>query len=464
MLEKIRAYIKENGMLKRKDKIVAGISGGADSVCLFFVLLELCREYELELFAVHVNHGIRGAEAFEDEAFVKSLAREHKVAFEGFHADIPAMARERGVGEEEAGRIYRYKVMEEVRERYGADKIAVAHNQNDCAETVLLNLFRGTGLLGMSGIPPVRERIIRPLLCVSRKEIEEWLLERQQPYRTDCSNFSDGYTRNRIRLHLLPMAEREVNEKAVEHTAKAAFFLREASDYIEKKIKEAFERNVSERNGAYSIRNGILEEEPVIVKGAIRLALERLAGRRKDLESCHIDGVQNLFSKQTGKESCLPYGMKARRDYDGVLLLKEGKEPVLLENGFAVLVPGKYPLPEGGEVCLELFPVEEKVAEIPKNDCTKWFDYDRIKNGLSLRHKRTGDYLQIREDGGRKKLKDDLIDRKIPRQERERLWLLADGSHIMWVLGGRTSEGYRITEETVTILKVKWSGGKQDGR
>ena len=147
MLEKIRAYIKENRMLERKDKIVIGVSGGADSVCLFFVLLELCKEYELSLQVMHVNHGIRGAEADMDEAFVRSLAEEKGVNFEAFHADIPAMAKEKGLGEEEMGRLYRYEVLEKVRKSSGADRIAVAHNENDCAETVLLNLFRGSGVM-----------------------------------------------------------------------------------------------------------------------------------------------------------------------------------------------------------------------------------------------------------------------------------------------------------------------------
>lgn len=464
MLGKIRAYIKENGMLRGKDRIVIGVSGGADSVCLFFVLLELRKEYGLDLHIVHVNHGIRGLEANEDEAFVKSLAEEHKVGFESFHADIPALAREKGMGEEEAGRLCRYQALEEARAWLGADKIALAHNQNDCAETLFFNLFRGSGLLGLSGIAPVRGRLIRPLLCLSRKEIEGWLSERGLPFRTDSTNLELAYARNRLRLHLLPVAEQEINRKAIEHTAKAAFLLREVSDYMEKQIKQAFDKNVSQRNSAYSIGNGILEEDAVLVKGVIKLALERLSGSKKDWESCHVAMVQELFFKQAGKENNLPYGVKAQRGYDGVWLRKETKPCEAPEEELELSAPGEYFLPDGRRICLELFSNKEKNSKIPKNGCTKCFDYDRIKNGLLLRHRKSGDYLQIREDGGRKKLKDDLIDRKIPRQERERLWLLADGSHIMWVLGGRTSEAYRITEETVTVLRVKLHGGNCDER
>lgn len=464
MLEKIRAYIKENRMLERKDKIVIGVSGGADSVCLFFVLLELCKEYDLTLRVVHINHGIRGAEADMDEVFVRSLAKENGVNFEAFHADIPAMARERGLGEEEMGRLYRYEVLERVRQSIEADRIAVAHNENDCAETVLLNLFRGTGLSGLSGIAPVRDRIIRPLLCVSRQEIENWLLTREIPYRTDKTNFSDAYTRNRIRMHFLPLAEQEINKRAIEHTAKAAELLREVEDYMERQITTAYAGNVVQENGAYFIKESVLSEEEIIAKGVLKKAMELLAGSKKDLESGHVASLFKLFSKQTGKEICLPYGMKGRREYKGICLFNEKKEEARESEEYILSVPGDYALPDGRRISLELYPAEGKNVKIQKNDCTKWFDYDKIKNSLSLRHRRNGDYLQIGKEGGRKKLKDDLIDRKVPKEERDRLWLLADGSHVLWVLGGRTSEAFHITEETAAILRVKLYGGKSDGR
>ncbi|MFW5668405.1 MAG: tRNA lysidine(34) synthetase TilS [Acetivibrio ethanolgignens] len=464
MLEKIRAYIKENRMLERKDKIVIGVSGGADSVCLFFVLLELCKEYELSLQVMHVNHGIRGAEADMDEAFVRSLAEEKGVNFEAFHADIPAMAKEKGLGEEEMGWLYRYEVLEKVRKSSGADRIAVAHNENDCAETVLLNLFRGSGLSGLAGIAPVRDKIIRPLLCVSRKEIEGWLLARKIPYRTDKTNFSNAYTRNRVRMHFLPLAEQEINEKAIEHTARAATLLREVEAYMEKQIMIACTENVVQENGAYFIKESVLSEEEIIIKGVLKRAMELLAGCKRDLESGHVDSLLRLFSKQTGKEVCLPYGMKGRRQYKGIRLFQEKKKKTQETEEYMLSVPGEYALPNGKRVCLELYAAGGKNVEIQKNDCTKWFDYDKIENRLSLRHRRNGDYLQIRKDGGRKKLKDDLIDRKVPREERDELWLLADGSHVLWVLGGRTSEAFHITEETTAILRVKVYGGKSDGR
>jgi tRNA(Ile)-lysidine synthase len=460
MLKKIQAYIEENNMLKRKDKIVIGVSGGADSVCLFFVLLKLLKEYELTLFLVHINHGIRGAKADEDEAFVRELALEHGVSYRGFRADIPTMAKERGCGLEEAGRLYRYEVLKQVKKEVEADKIAVAHNENDCAETVLLNLFRGARLYGLCGILPVREDIIRPLLCVSRKEIETWLFKEGISYRTDETNFSDEYTRNRVRLRLLPMAEKEINEKAVSHTAKTAAYLREVSAYLEKQTKEAYLRNVTEKNGVYFLRNDLMLEDKVLLKGVIKKTMEEAFQSRRDLTGCHVAMVEELFSKQVGKTVHLPYGGKAVREYEGIRLLRKkvqieeakgekGKEQI------DVSFLGEYNLADGRKICFKVREKSEKFIKIPKNDCTKWFDYDRIKGNLFLRHREAGDYLQIREDGGRKKLKDELIDKKIPREERDSLWLLAEDSHILWILGGRASKAYPVTDKTERILEVK---------
>ena len=207
MLDKVITYIEENELIQKKDRIVVGVSGGADSVCLFSVLLELQKKYELELFVVHVHHGIRGEEADKDEQFVENLAKKHQIPYYCFWKNIPVLSKKRGLTEEEAGRIVRYEAFYEVLKKVNATKIAVAHNQNDCAETVLFQLFRGSGLKGMCGIFPKRDEIIRPLLGVDRKAIEAYLMQKGQAYCTDRTNLEEEYTRNKIRLSILPIAE-----------------------------------------------------------------------------------------------------------------------------------------------------------------------------------------------------------------------------------------------------------------
>lgn len=459
MLEKVIAYIEQKQLIEKKDKIVIGVSGGADSVCLFFVLLELQKRYELELFVVHLHHGIRGEEADSDEAFVRELTKKYKVSYFPVWRDIPGIAKEQGMTEEEAGRNARYEVFYQVLKQVGADKIAVAHNQNDCAETVLFQLFRGSGLKGMGGIAPKRDVIIRPLLSVDRKEIENYLEQKGQSYCTDRTNLETDYTRNKIRLSFLPMAEQEINGKAVEHIAKTAEFLREVESYIEKSVNIVYPEIVTEKNGQYFMElKKFLRQDIVIQKALVKLLLSKAAGKSRDIEARHIEAVLELMKNQSGKQINLPYQMTAKKEY-GFLVIEMGKQKknMVTEKYSYELIPGKtYRIEEAGyEICLELTKETLKWEEIPQNTCTKWFDYDKIENSIRIRSREPGDYLQVHAEGGTKKLKDYFIDKKIPREQRQSMALLADGSHIIWILGDRISEKYKVTKETKNVLKVK---------
>ncbi len=458
MLDKIIAYIEENELIQKKDRVVLGVSGGADSVCLFSVLLELQNRYELELFVVHVHHGIRGEEADGDEQFVKKLAERNNVEYYPFWKDIPGIAKERRLTEEEAGRQVRYEAFYEVLRKVNGTKIAVAHNQNDCAETVLFQLFRGSGLKGMCGIPPKREEIIRPLLGVERKEIEDYLEKKGQSYCTDGTNLEQEYVRNRIRLLILPVAEREVNEKTVAHIAKTAQLLREVESYIGRNVASAYEEIVHEKNGQYFISLlGFSKQDIVIQRELVKLVLTKTAGKAKDIEGKHVEAVLSLAANQSGKKVNLPYRMVVSREYD-YLVFGTGKAEEESEKRDIVyeLIPNRtYRVKELSlEISLSVEKLEEKWQEIPQNTCVKWFDYDKIKNGICLRTRRNGDYFQVNAEGGTKKLKDYFIDKKIPRTERDEKILLADGSHIIWILGDRISEKYKITEATQNILKM----------
>ena len=470
MLDKIIAYIEDNELIQKKDRIVVGVSGGADSVCLFSVLLELQKRYELELFVVHIHHGIRGEEADRDEQFVEKLTKRHQIPYYPFWKDIPYLAKEKGLTEEEAGRMVRYEAFYEVLKKVNANKIAVAHNQNDCAETVLFQLFRGSGLKGMCGIPPKRDEIIRPLLSVDRKSIEKYLIERGQEYCTDRTNFEDEYTRNKIRLSILPTAEEAINDKAVEHIAKTAQLLREVEAYLRRNVEKVEKEIVSEKNGQYFMKlEGLLEQDIVIQKELIKLILIKTAGKAKDIEARHVEKVLLLAANQSGKRVNFPYQMVVRREYEYLVFGRESKEEkTKLEKRhiFCELIPNKtYKIEEAGvEICLSLEKSEGKWQEIPQNTCVKWFDYDRIDKNICVRTRKNGDFFQVNAAGGTKKLKDYFIDKKIPREERDEKILLADGSHIIWIFGDRISEKYKITETTKNILKVKVTEVKKDGR
>lgn len=472
MLRKVCDYIKQNKMIEKGDRIVVGVSGGADSICLLYVLDELCMEFNAFLTVVHVNHGIRGVEADRDEKFVSELCSKLNIEYHSYYYDVKRIAKEENLTEEEAGRKVRYQAFIEVSNGNKCNKIAIAHNKNDTAETVLFHLFRGTGMKGLSGIDPRCNRktdtgnitIIRPLLCVERKEIETYLKEKGFDYRIDATNLTDDYSRNKIRNHILTYAVKEINRSSVQHIAAAASQLKENWEFVNSCISQRYTELVKEKDQSYyaSVRE-LLEEDIVIQKGIIRKILERLAGELKDIEAKHVDQVLSLYQKQVGRQVHLPYHMIVSRGYhelrffcdrDRELTEKiDENQPEQIE----VKIPGKVYLPNMRLYLITSVINHKKSIVIPKNSCTKWFDYDKIENTVVIRTRNEGDYIQINRFGGRKKIKDYFIDHKIPKEERDQQLLISDGSHIIWILGeeSRISEKYKVEDTTKKILLMK---------
>jgi len=468
MFEKVCSFISENNLIEDNDRIVVGVSGGADSVCLLNILHRLSQNRNIRLFAVHINHGLRGKEADLDEEFVKKICSQWGIEIFSFSYDVRRIASCEGMTEEEAGRYIRYRTFYDLCKKNICNKIAVAHNKNDNAETFLFNLFRGSGIKGLTGIQAKRTvaddghniDIIRPLLCVERNEIEAYLQAEGISYRTDSSNLSDDYTRNRIRNRILAYAVEEINRQAVKNIYEASLKLQEAWDYIEDNISLCYEKIVEHRNNEYRIPvRELLNEAAIIQKGLIRHIIKNMTGRLRDLEAKHIDAVLALCDRQVGKLVQLPYGIVAEREYDNILLRhksSQSRENSLIKP-VTVNIPGTTRI-EGRNlvVVTELFEYK-KGMQIPKNSCIKWFDYDKIKNAVEIRSRREGDYLCINSSGGIKKLKDYFIDVKIPRFLRDSQLLVTDGSHVIWIpeAGSRISEYYKVDENTKNILLMK---------
>lgn len=462
MNHRVINFVEKHHMLEQKDRIVVGISGGADSVCLFFMLLDIRKQYDLTLYMVHINHGIRGSEADADQHFAEELARKHQIPIKIFKQDVRAYAKVQGISEEEAGRQIRYEAFYQVLKDEKATKIAVAHTMNDNAETMLFNLARGTGIKGLCAVPPVRDQIIRPLLCITRNQVEQYLNERGQPYCTDTTNLMDDYSRNRIRHHIIPAMEEQINVRTIENMSRAAELLRETQIYMEKNIQIAFQRIAKECKGQYLLEIEVLKkEEPIIQKEVLRKTMYSLAGRLKDIDNRHVEQLMELLSMKSGKRISLPYGIVAEREYK---IIRIGQIIDKMEDfEIAIKEEGEYKIPAfDSRILVTVEHSFPNLNEIIKNDYTKWFDYDKICQSISLRNRRAGDYFQVNAQGGTKKLKDYFIDAKVPRSRRDSYPLLAMGSHILWILGERASEGYKITESTKNILKVKLVGGKKD--
>ncbi len=480
ILEKTEQYISDNHMLPEGTHVVAGISGGADSMCLLFVLMSLKEKLKLSLCAVHVHHGIRGADADKDADFVKAFCRQNRIMCKTYRGDVPAMARAQKLTEEEAGRIYRYDCFAKALDELGwtDGKIAVAHNKNDVAETLLMNIFRGSGMDGLGAIPPVRGRIIRPLLILTRQEIETLLASENIRFCVDKTNFDTGYMRNRLRNELIPYVTAHINPQAVEHMYELACDARAFSDRIRLSAEAAL-KTLKRADGSLDTAQ-LSALEPVIARAVIRMMIGQKAGRLKDISRKHIEQAAALIDKPVGKEVHLPYGLTVRKGYDALYFLgtsesslKEPLEPLAeSEQTLALdgacgtpmykIVPGTHQI-----IQWDIQDRPEKMQDFQsfqQNQCTKWFDYDKIKDSLKLRHRRSGDYLVVDSQGSRKLLRRLFIDEKIPKEARDALWVIADGSHILWILGGRMSEAYKITEQTKKILEIKIKGEEYNGR
>jgi tRNA(Ile)-lysidine synthase len=286
------------------------------------------------------------------------------------------------------------------------------------------------------------------LLFAGREDIEAYLRERGISWREDATNREETYTRNRLRHAVLPVLS-DLNSRAVAHICETGERLRETEDYLRRETDGKLALYAQAAEGGIRIADCLLTEHPMMVRRVIYGCVERLVPGAKDVGARHIALIQELFSHQVGARIRLPYGIAAERTYEGISLFRESdiceNRTENFENQFFM------------EIVTGLIK-----SEISKKKYTKWFDYDKIKNNVQIRARRQGDYLVIDREGHRQSLRRYLMNEKIPAAERESLPLVADGSHIMWVVGHRISDYYKVDEHTKRVLKVQWNGGKED--
>ncbi len=455
MRAQVEAYMREHQMLDGADCVIAGVSGGADSVCLLWILKELEKRWGFSLTAVHVHHGIRGEEADEDEAYVQSLCRQWGISCRCIHVDVPHLARQENMTLEEAGRKARYDAFEAAEAQSGSARIAVAHHRDDNIETILMNLFRGSGLKGISGMEPMRGNVIRPLLCVRRSQIEAFLRQEGIAWRTDSTNLQTEYTRNKIRHTFLPMLE-EAFPSAGEHLLRTAQLAGEAGRWIAGEACTFLEKNSAPCESGIQIDRAALQEQhPALQKEIVRQALVKSGVGLKDISGRHIEEICLLAGKGVGKSVSLPGKCEAKNGYETMRLgIRQEKRSAKCES-FRMEV--------------RQFPYK-KTVKFPENRYTKWFDYDTITDTIVLRTRKTGDRIQVHPNGS-KKLKDYMIDVKIPREQRDQIPIVAAGNQVLWVVGYRISEAFQVKSGTKQIIQItlisenqEEKGGLNDGR
>lgn len=453
-MQKAFNTIEHCHMIKPGERVVVGVSGGADSVCLLLVLLEYRKKTEFDIKVVHVEHGIRGEDSLRDAAYVKELCEKQKVAYECVSVDIPAMAEAMKLSTEEAGRIARYRIFDQISKKWHADKIAVAHNQNDQAETILWNLVRGSGLDGAAGIRPVRGKIIRPLIECSRQEIEAYLAERKIRWCEDSTNKELNYTRNVIRNKILPEMRDLLNTKADIHLAAFGSEMRRTEEFLQKMTEEACRKMTDLAQNYVSIDLTLFEQEDAYLQDRIlRTCLKEAGCGLKDIRREHVKSMKALTKAQSGKAVHLPGGWMAQRSFDRLMIKRTDQKNQGFLPEISLKIPGET---QAGSGYFVTRIISNENQPIIQKKYTKWLNYDKISTGILLRGRKTGDYLVVNHQGGRKKLKAYLMEEKIPAELRDDIWLLTVGNEVIWVVGHRISEAYKVEESTKKILEITY--------
>ena len=441
ILNRIREFILSNDLLDNGAKVVAGVSGGADSTALLLILLRL----GYRVHAVHCNFHLRGSEGDRDQQFVTDLCNRLGVELEICQYNTQQYASDHGISIEMAARELRYADFERIIHKCGASAVCIAHHRDDSVETVLLNLIRGTGIKGLTGIKPRNGHIIRPLLCVSRQDIENWLNEIGQSYVTDSTNLETDYTRNKIRNQLLPLM-RSINpdaDNAVNDTAK---HLQQTYAIYSKAIKSATDRIVTISGGITTISIPELNKEADT--GAVLFEILSPMG----FNSTQIEDIVASLSSQPGARFIsATHQLIKERDFLTVSPIDDSSFKPLTIN----LEPDtSSALPDGSVLTVA---TAHAVTPISRLQSTATFDADLVKGPITIRPWQEGDWFIPFGMKGRKLVSDYLTDCKVSALERQKQLVATCRNDIVWVMGRRSDNRYRVTDKTKTQLILSLS-------
>ncbi|MGL5642170.1 MAG: tRNA lysidine(34) synthetase TilS [Paraclostridium sp.] len=456
IVDRVRGTIDKYNLLQKGDKIVLGLSGGPDSVCLLHVLKQLESEYDISIYAAHLNHQIRGIEAQKDVMYISRLCDSLGVKLFVKSINVPAYCKENGLSIEEGARKLRYEMFYEIKQKTKSSKIAIGHNLNDQAETILMRMMRGTGLQGLRGIEYKRDdTIIRPILDIERSSIEKYCDEHELNPRIDSTNLENIYTRNKIRLELIPYMQDNFNNNVIESICRMGNNLKLDSEYIEQEGINKF-NEVAKLNNNEEVEISLdkyIDLHKAIKSRIIRNSIKYILGDTNFVDQKHIEDIIDLEEEnKINKKLVLPRGLFVYRNKDSILLTN--KEITYEEIEFCYKVPkeGVIKIKELGVF------VETKVVSIERfnsmkvDKSSKGFDLDKFKGGIFVRNRKSGDKIKLA--AGSKKLKNLFIDLKIPREARSKIPVLVDDNEVVCVGDYKVSENYKIDANTKEVLKI----------
>lgn len=470
LLKTVERTIFAHGMLNPKDSVVIGVSGGPDSVALLHMLFKIAPHFSLRLGVAHLNHCLRQNDSDNDAEFVESLAATFDLPCYVQKRDIRRYQREKKLSLEDAARHVRYEFLDHIANTYQYNKIALGHHADDNAELVLMNLFRGTGTLGLSGIPPKRdEKIIRPMIRLKRADIIKFLDQNRLKYVFDRTNADTRHLRNRVRHDLIPVLKKAYNPKISDTLNRLSSIIRSEEEWIEDMVQPFFEKAV------LRVRQNQIELSVPVLNGyhkalqrrVIRLALSKAKGDLRRIGFANIDSVIDLLVKKSafGKID-LPAGLRIRREQDTIHIFRvqrlalddyrdsDGWDAFSFEYQIEKFEPVFVK-----EIKAHIRFSEMDIEHMPDYRCTgqhaNFFDKDALNLPMVLRNFRPGDAFRPLGVRGTQKLKKFFIDKKVPRKERLKCPILLSCGKIVWVVGHRIDESVKVTPATKNVLKVE---------
>jgi tRNA(Ile)-lysidine synthase len=466
---KILRFIRKEGLLETGDRPLVAVSGGIDSITALYTIYDLCPLLKIPMPVVaHVNHKLRGAESERDQEFVKKIAQDLGLEFVTKSFNIRELAQDEKRSTQEIARKYRLKFLEDAAVRYGCDKIITGHNADDLAETVLMWITRGSGLKGASGILPRRGKFIRPLLCCSRREISFFAEKRGLIHVEDSSNMKMDYIRNIIRKEVLPLIETKCYSSARKNLVRFANLAKNDLDYLEKAAEEKTMQLAGPLGGNAEASidvDMLIGLHPAIRSRVIRNLIRHVVGNLDNVSQLHVDKIMELCEQKEGgrRRLSIPGGYEAIRTYYKLLVrpvLKVDNSPSKKEGEFLVNYPGTTTIDELGiRIDIDLLPGGTAVGKYHFDDpYITFINADKVNLPLKVRLPKQGDTFIPLGSTGTKKLSDFFIDNKIPSDERWNIPVLTDEKEILWVIGRRINELYRInfTCKNVLMVKVSW--------
>ncbi|WP_296127073.1 tRNA lysidine(34) synthetase TilS [uncultured Anaerococcus sp.] len=446
MEDRFLETIRKHQLIEKGDTIIVGASGGPDSQFLIYMLEKLRKEIDFDIVLAHLNH-LHRKEAANDENLVRETADNLGLKFFSESKSMDDLAKKEKISSEDAGRRLRYDFFNRLVGKFPSSKIAVAHNKDDQAETVLMRIVRGTGLDGLKAMAYRSGNIIRPILDIKKKDILTYLDQNKIPYAIDHTNFEADYTRNKIRLEVIPVLE-EINPRFIDQAARLSDLAKDDLTIIDDTIGEIFDKICDRSVREIKFRKNDFESlKKPYQNRLIRLGIEKLKGTIKDISKDNIDEFLSLIALANGKE-IIKDDLKFRKSYD-YYILEEAKD---FKNESVYDLYAEDEIDFDGKIIKSSI-INSKTYTREKSKA--YFDYDKLKFPLKVRARRNGDKFIPLGSKSNKKLKDFFIDQKIDRAKRDRLPIILSDDKIVWITGLRMSEEFKVTDLTSKILQIE---------